>query len=168
MLSERFRSVWSDQEGSAFVEGALLMPLLFLLVFGVYEFSWLFCQRSIASVGVRDAARYLARVSNPCDTGSSIWAAEQMQAKNLATTGSTAGGLPRIRGWGADMVALSCTPFANMVELGGSATYRGHEVIYVITVSSRFADPSLGFFSLLRLTPPNIFVSHSERAIGRG
>jgi hypothetical protein len=37
-----------------------------------------------------------------------------------------------------------------------------------VTVSSRFADPSLGFFRFLGFDPPFISVSHSERAIGPG
>ncbi|MDB5608562.1 MAG: hypothetical protein JWP25_5462, partial [Bradyrhizobium sp.] len=37
-------SVWRNSEGSALVEGALVVPILCTLLFGVFEFSWLFYQ----------------------------------------------------------------------------------------------------------------------------
>ena len=55
------QSLSGDKDGSALVEGAVLVPLLFVLLFGVYEFSWFFYQQHLVSTGVRDAARYLAR-----------------------------------------------------------------------------------------------------------
>ena len=67
-----------------------------------------------------------------------------------------------VKGWTSDMVALRCMAIDN------PGTYRGGEVIHVITASSRFSDPSLGFFALLRLPPPFISAAHSERAIGPG
>ena len=157
-----------DNDGSALVESAVLVPLLFVLLFGVYEFSWFFYQQHVASIGIRDAARYLARVKEPCDEGSASWPLEQAFAKNLATTGSIRGRIPRINGWTSEMVVLRCMAIANPAGSTGSGAYRGGEVIYVITASSRFADLSLGFFAILRLDPPVISVSHSERAIGAG
>src|SRR5262245_48316161 len=168
MPAGKLKSIASDCEGSALVEGAVLLPLLFALVFGVYEFSWFFYQQHLAAVGVSDAARFLARVSMPCDESSPIWAGEQVQARNLATTGSITGGALRVKGWTSEMVMLRCTPVDNPVGASGLNAYRGNPIVHVITVSSRFTDPSLGFFSLLRLRPPSISVSHSERAIGRG
>src|SRR5947208_17159427 len=100
------QSLSGDKDGSALVEGAVLLPLLFVLLFGVYEFSWYFYQQHLVSTGLRDAARYLARVNNPCDVNSSAWPIEETYAKNLATTGSVAGGAPRVKGWTSDMVAL--------------------------------------------------------------
>jgi hypothetical protein len=167
MPAGRLRAV-SEEEGSALVEGAILMPLLFVLIFGVYEFSWFFYQQHVATIGVRDAARYLARVGNPCDAESPLWANAQMHAKELATTGSIGGNTPRIKGWSSAMVTLHCAPIDNPIGSTGLSAYRGGQIVYLITASSRFIDPSLGFFSLLRLVPPTISVSHSERAIGRG
>ena len=66
------------------------------------------------------------------------------------------------------MVVLRCTAIGNPAASTGFGAFRGGEMIYVITASSRFADPSLGFFAFLRLNPPVISVSHSERAIGSG
>ena len=93
------RTLLRDNEGSALVESAVLVPLLCVLLFGVYEFSWFFYQQHIAAIGVRDAARYLARVSNPCDERSAMWPIELAHARNLATTGSIRGDAARIKGW---------------------------------------------------------------------
>jgi TadE-like protein len=157
-----------DIRGSALVEGAVLLPLLCILVFGVYEFSWFFYQQHVASTGIRDAARYLSRVIDPCRNSSTAWVTAEGYAKNLATTGSITGGPPRIRGWGPSMVTLRCTTIENPVEVDGLQAYRGPRSIHVVTVSTRFTDPSLGFFRILGLQPPLISVSHSERAIGPG
>jgi TadE-like protein len=157
-----------DTRGSALVEGAVLLPLLCVLVFGVYEFSWFFYQQHVASTGIRDAARYLSRVSDPCQDTSRAWLTAEGYAKNLATTGSITGGPPRIRGWSPTMVSLRCTSIENPIELDGLQAYRGQRSIHVVTVSTRFTDPSLGFFGILGLRPPLISVSHSERAIGPG
>jgi TadE-like protein len=158
-----------DNDGSALVESAVLVPLLFVLLFGVYEFSWFFYQQHIASTGVRDAARFLARVSHPCDERSPAWPTELAHARTLATTGSIRGDTARIKGWTAAMVVLRCAPINNLAAPTGLRAYRGGgDVIYVITASTSFSDPSLGFFAFLRLSPPVISVSHSERAIGPG
>ena len=162
------QALWRDCEGSALVEGALLVPVLCALMFGIYEFSWLFYQQHLISTGLRDAARYLARSSNPCDGASPNWLAAEEYAKNLATTGSINGGVARVKGWTAAMVTPLCQAIDNPSGSNGTSAYRGRSTIYVVTVATRFVDPSLGFFGLLGLQPPIISVTHSERAIGPG
>jgi hypothetical protein len=162
------RALWREQDGSALLEGAVVMPLLLALMLGVYEFSWYFYQQHLIAVGVRDAARYLARSSDPCDATSARWASEAVNAENLATTGFATGGPARVKGWTAGMVAIECTPIDNRTGLDGLRAYRGGSVIYVVTVSTKFTDPSLGFFGIFGLRPPVISVSHSERVIGPG
>ena len=144
------------------------MPVLLILMFGTYEFSWLFYQQHLISTGLRDAARYLARSSNPCDSSSLNWLTEEQFARNLATTGSIEGGGARVRGWTSDMVTPRCTVIDNPIGTNGVSNYRGGASLYVITVSTKFTDPSLGFFALLGLPSPTISVAHSERAIGPG
>ena len=82
MFAGPMRSLLRDVKGSALVEGALLIPVLFVLMYGVYDFSWFFYQQQL--------------------------------------------------------------------------------------VSTRFAESSLGFFGLLRLSVPVISMSHSQRVIGPG
>jgi hypothetical protein len=162
------QSLSGDKDGSALVEGAVLVPLLFVLLFGVYEFSWFFYQQHLVSTGVRDAARYLARVIDSCNAFSPAWAIEQVYAKNLATTGSINGGPERVRGWTAAMVTPRCTAIDNPIGADGLSIYRGSYVINVVTVSTRFTESSLGFLGFLHLPALVISVSHSERAIGPG
>lgn len=162
------RSLAQDQQGSALVEGAVLVPLLFVLLFGVYEFSWFIYQQHLVSTGVRDAARYLARVADACDPASPAWDVEQARARNLAVSGSINGGSERVRGWSAAMVLPHCAAIDNRIGPEGLSSYRGPAVIHVVTVSTRFAEPSLGFLGFLHLSPLVISISHSERAIGPG
>ena len=60
-------------------------------------------------------------------------------------------------------MTLSCDTFNN-----SAAVYQGGPTIYLITASTNFADPALGFFGLLSLTAPNLSASHAERSIGPG
>ena len=154
-LLRRMWSLWRDKEGSALVEATVVVPVLFTLTFGVYEFSWVFYTHQLVSAGVRDAARYAAKALNPCD--STI----ETDAKNLATTGQTDGsGTARVSGWSADSVSVSCTSVDN-----SAGSYRGGTTITIVHVTTSFTDNSLGFFPYLGLTAPTISVTHSERAI---
>src|SRR2546428_3890360 len=105
------QSLRQNDDGSALVEGAIVVPVLFALVFGVFEFSWLFYQQHLISTGIRDAARYIARSASPTDP------TIQMDARNLAATGTFAGGVARGRGWSARDVQIS---FASVAHSPGS------------------------------------------------
>jgi hypothetical protein len=160
MSHRRLRSIWRDHEGSALVESAVLLPVLFVLVFGVFEFSWLICQQHLISTGICDAARYIAHSTNPND------ATIKKDAKYLATTGAIDGDTPRVNGWTADDVEISYSLTTNQTNEDGLPTFRGGNVIESVTVSTIFTVPSLGFFGMFGLTPPTFSISHQERVIG--
>jgi Flp pilus assembly protein TadG len=164
MFARREPSLWLDQQGSALIEGAVVIPLLIALVFGVFEFSWLFYQQHLVAIGLHDAADYLARSPDPCNAASPAWRAEQQRAKNLATHGSLNGGVARVREWTAQMVTTKCSKIDNPVGRNGLSRFRGASV-YVVTASTQFTYPSLGFLNLLHLRSPVISASYSERAI---
>jgi hypothetical protein len=168
MLSRMLQLLTKNEEGSALIEGAIVVPVLCVLLFGVYEFSWFFYQQHLISTGLRDAARYLARSAAPCNPDSYSWPIDHASAKNLATTGSIGGGAARVKGWTAAAVRLNCTPIDNPTGSSGLSAFRGGPVIYVVTASTRFTDPALGFFGFLGLKLPTISVSHAERVIGPG
>jgi Flp pilus assembly protein TadG len=155
-------SLWRDNDGSAIMEGALLLPLLLSLVLGVFEFSWLFDQQHLISTGIHDAARYLARSANPNDV------TIQRDAKTLATTGAIDGNAPRVRGWTTRDINITLASTDNPVDAKGVTRYRGGPVIQSVTVSTTFTVPSLGFFGFVGLKPPALTVSHQERVIGPG
>lgn len=161
------RSLWRDTEGAALVEGAILLPFLFVLMLGIFEFSWFIYQQHMVSAGLREAARYLTRAATPCEPSSEAWNTAQNNAKNLATTGYTNGSKSRISGWRAGMISVYCTAVDNPI-IDGLRNYRGEDVIYTVTVSTRFNEPSLGFFRLLGFGNPVISLSYSQRVIGPG
>ncbi len=70
-ILRRFRR---DDSGVALVEFAILLPMLFLVFAVIIEGGRLMWSYQSAAAGVRDAARYLARVapSNICSTGGSV------------------------------------------------------------------------------------------------
>jgi TadE-like protein len=160
MSYRTLRSIWRDREGSALVESAVLLPVLFLLVFGVFEFSWLICQQHLISTGICDAARYIAHSTNPNDP------TIKKDAKYLATTGAIDGDTPRVSGWTPDDVEISYSFTSNLTNEDGLPNFRGGNVIESVTVSTTFTVPSLGFFGMLGLTPPTLNISHQERVIG--
>src|SRR5262249_4682578 len=92
------QSLWRNGEGSARVEVAIVVPLLLVLVLGVFEFAWAIGQQHLISTGIHDAARYIAQSTNPNDITT------QKLAKNLATTGGIHGESARARGWSASDV----------------------------------------------------------------
>lgn len=154
------RSLLRDDNGSALVEATIIIPVLLVLVFGVFEFSNLFWQQQLVSAGVRDAARYLARSINPTTS------VAETAAENLAVTGSVLGGTPRAPGWSPSDVSVSFKEIENSAGIGGRGSYRGPQVIQVVTVSTSYAHPSLGFLDYLGLPNLIIHISHSERITG--
>ena len=156
------QSLWRNSEGSALIEGAIIVPVLSVIVLGVFEFSWLIDQQHLISTGIDDAARYIARSANPNDL------ATQRAAKNLATTGAIDGNTARVRGWTASDVNITYASVKNPVDTDGLTLFRGGAVIQNVTVSTTFTVPSLGFFGFLGLKPPVLTVSHQERVIGPG
>lgn len=161
-MLEELRSIWRDRNGSALVEAAILMPVLLILVLGVLEFSWYFFDQDRVSTGIRDAARYLSRVTDPANV------AFQSNAINLAVTGSISGEAARVTGWTTRSVNVDLASVPNPIQDDGSRLYRGGPTIRIVTVSTTFTHPSLGFLDLLRLTALRITVAHSERVIGPG
>ena len=156
------QSLWRDGEGSALIEGAIVVPLLLILVLGVFEFSWLIDQQHLISAGIHDAARYIARSANPTDL------TIQKHAKNLATTGAIDGDTARVKGWTTRDVKITYASVNNSVGTNGLTPFRGGAVIQSVTVSTIFTVPSLGFFGFLGLKSPVLSVSHQERVIGPG
>jgi Flp pilus assembly protein TadG len=153
MLLSRF---WQSDCGTALVESAIVLPIFLLLVGGVYEFGYYFYQEQLVTTGVRDAARYLALTANPSS------AVNQTDATRLAVYGEIDGvTAARVRGWSTADIAVSVITLDN-----SSGFYCSGCTVRLITVSTRFVDPSLGFLDLIGIKAPVINVSHQERWIG--
>src|SRR5438093_3396810 len=123
MSARGLRSLCCNDEGSALIEGAIIVPFLLVLVLGVLEFSWLIDQQHLISTGIHDAARYLARSANPRDF------AIQKDAKNLATTGAIDGNTARVGGWTPLDVKVTYGSVNNPVGGNGLTLYRGGAVV---------------------------------------
>ena len=150
------RRIARDDEGSALLEGAIVVPVLFSLIFGVLEFSYYFYQQHLVATGVRDAARYLARVQDPTA------AAQQTTARNLASTGSPAGGSARrVTGFDPEEVGISFTLVPN-----AAGAYRGADPLRIVDVTGSFTWAPLGFWGFFGFGSVNVTVRHSERWIG--
>jgi len=155
MVWRWLKSLYRADRGSALLEGAIALPVFLTLVCGVYEFGFYLYQQQLIASGVRDAARYLALTDNPNNPD------YQLAAKNLAVTGGIRGGTARVQGWSTDDVTVDVSAVDN-----AAATYSSGAMIQIVTVSTHFIDPSLGFLVLLRLTAPVIDASHQERYVG--
>src|SRR5262245_46192352 len=160
----RGQSFRRNERGSALIEAAILTPMLIALLAGVFEFSWFFYQQHLVAIGLHDAVSYLARSADPCNPTSRVWKIEQEHAKNLATSGTIKGGPPRVRGWLPAMVQIQCTRVDNPIELNGLSEDHA-PADSTVAASTKFTDPSLEFLNQLRLRPPVISPSYSERAI---
>jgi Flp pilus assembly protein TadG len=105
MILVRLRRFRRDVQGVAAIEAALAIPFMVFLAAGLFEFGGLFYNFELVQTGVRDAARYLARVADP--------AASETAARNLALRGTVdASGALRVKWWrSADIqVTYSTTP----------------------------------------------------------
>ena len=154
MTLHSLTSIWRAERGSALLEGAIVLPIFLTLVCGVYEFGFYLYQRQMIAAGIRDAARYLALTENPNNQS------YQLNARNLAVTGSITGGTARVQGWSTDDVTVEVSMVNN------PAISSSRAMVQIVTVSTHFTDPSLGFLGLLRLSAPVIDESHQERYVG--
>ena len=160
-----------DCDGSALIEASVITPLLVSLYFGVFDFSWYFYNQQLVEAGVRDAARYMARIeltggnTNPCaqtDPGGTLYTTD---AANLAVTAQTSGGAARVSGWTASNVAITCVASP---ALSHGVYADGAKSMTIIYATTNFVDPSLGFFAALGLATPSLSFTHQERFLGPG
>ena len=82
-LLERVRSIFRCSEGGALVELSVTLPIIFLIMTGIFAFSIAFYQRQALAEGVSAGAIYIARDrgvdADPCQ-------ATTTQIKNAAPT----------------------------------------------------------------------------------
>lgn len=147
--------LWRDTAGAAMVEFSLLAPFLIVLALGTGEFGRFLYQYHLVLDGLRDGARYLARMQDPND------ATSQTNAKNLAVTGTIDGsGAARVGGWVAANVTFTVTPINN-----SAGTYRGAATIYTVRSNTTFNYQDVGFLGALGLPAISVAATHMQRAI---
>ena len=144
------------------VEFTLLITFLLTLAFGVFEFGRYMYGQHLVTAGVRDGARYLARLADP------TLAANQTAAKNIAVFGNATGtGTARVSYWAASDVTIP-DPLPSVANDDGSGNpiYRGGATITIIELSTAVAFPDLGMLNFIGVGSLMIRASHQERYIG--
>jgi len=160
MLANRFFRFRHDTRGAAAVEVGLAFPFIVMFASGLFEFGSLFYNFELIQTGVRDAARYLARVPNP--------SAAETAARNLATRGTVdATGTLRVKGWQSADITITYETTPNPVDPDtGHRSYRGGDPLRVVRVSTEFNHSGLGLPKNLWLTPTKVIAAHEERYVG--
>jgi Flp pilus assembly protein TadG len=165
------RRFLGSEEGSSATEFAIVIPILVPLLFGAIEFGRLTHDYHVVSNGVRDAARYLARVPVSCPGGapSGPTAAEQTIAKNLALSASyyptTVPDGEHVLGYWTNAntitVAVQC-----QANGGYAGVYAGEAFIPRLTVTATVPFNFI-FGTLVSANASlNMVASHNEVAIG--
>ncbi len=149
-----------DCRGAAFLEMAVLTPVLVLLAAGVFEFGRVLYHHQLIETGVRDAARYLSRRPNP--------SADEAAATELAVMGRIGGTTQRVSWWPSTGVAYAYTTLANPINgATGERTYRGPDPIRMVRVTASATYPGFGMLRVMGITSGSaVSFSHQERIIG--
>lgn len=64
-MSVRSGARWTDEQGSAAIEFALIAPLLFIIVFAIIDFSRAYYTLNDLTAAVREGARYASSLDDP-------------------------------------------------------------------------------------------------------
>ena len=134
------KTLGRNQSGAAAAEMALILPLVLALLFTTFEGSYyMICEHRVVK-GVRDAARYAARLdlSNYACPGGTF-SGSTATVQNLTRTGALSGGTATVPGWiNSDVtVAVTCATGQGGIyaATGGNAP--------LVKVSTRLAYPSI-------------------------
>lgn len=160
-LSAALRA-WRDERGAAAIEAAGALPFLIAMGAGLFELGGAFYNYELMQTGVRDGARYLARVADPSQ------ASAVTAAKNLAVTGTIgATGSVRVRGWQTSHLQVTYVQTANPPDgTTGLRQYRGGANLTTIRVASAMPYAGLGLLGAFNLGAITIRAAHEERYVG--
>jgi Flp pilus assembly protein TadG len=103
------RTIANDQRGVAAAEFALVLPILFIVTFCVFDLGRFMLAKTIVDAAVSDSARFAARL--PMNCSSLTTSGDIDRVKILTRTGSTSGGTGLVRGWDSNSsvtVTVAC------------------------------------------------------------
>ena len=166
-------SLIKNQNGAAGAEMALMLPLLLVLMFGPFELANYFWTEHKVVKGVRDGARYAARLSfsnYTCDAAFGDTTLET-QIKNITRTGQINGGSANIASWDNDDVTVTVTCPDDALDSSGDATvntgiYQGMDNAPIVRVSTTVTYEPL--FETLGFDATDISVSAASQAAVMG
>jgi Flp pilus assembly protein TadG len=158
---EYLRQFRNETRGAVAIEAALAIPFLVVLGSGIIEFGSVFYNYGLVQTGIRDAARYLARVQEP--------ATQEGPARNIAVSGTTAAGAARrVEWWQASHVRISYRQTPNPFDAQtGLRLYRGGDPLTTIRVEVAVDYPGLKLLPLFGFDKLRITAAHEERHVGQ-
>ncbi len=150
----------TDSRGTSLVEFTIVLPFLLILAAGTFEFGNALYGYHVITTGLRDSARYLARVD---DTTAAATAAKQ-----IAVYGEIGGSTKRVSWWDVGNVSVTLSAIPNPPDpVTGQRTYRGPDPIRIVRVGTTATYPGLGLLPLVGLGQTlTINTFHEERVIG--
>jgi Flp pilus assembly protein TadG len=159
-MIRRIGSIWArfrdDRKGLAFVEFALVAPIMLVLFIAVAEGGRVLHHHSIITKGVRDASRYLARMADPLDP------VHQTTTENLVLRGAFDGAAPLLLGY----CTSGCTVAITTAEIDNSGDlYRDGPTVTTVTVTATVAYRG-GFFPGWWFDSATLTATHNQRHIG--
>jgi len=171
-MRKRTNRIWrkgvQDTRGAALIEFTLVLPILLSLALGVTEFGRMIQHHHVVQKGVRDAARYLARVDigNTTCTKDANWNAKEVIAKDLAMKGSTDPAATLILNYWTNpttiTVALNCYNIT-------ADDFRGREnssTIPRVEVTAIVPYQDIGLLEVLGFGPLTFTLAHEEMNFG--
>ena len=147
----------ADEDGVALVEFAITLPMMMLVFAVIIEGSRMMLSYESAINGVRDATRYLARITAPdiCTTGGSV-AGEATKLKTLIVQASSGASI-----FVSDVTIGTVTPTYRCV----SGTYRGGSVpVAQVTAQLTITFPFAGIFTFVGGSRPTIATTVTDQA----
>ena len=149
----RAKSFGINQSGAAAAEMALILPLALALLFTTFEGAYyMICEHQVIK-GVRNAARYAARLdlSNfTCPGGT--FNGNTATVQNLTRTGALTGGTAMVQGWVNSNVSIAVTCASGQ---GGIYAATGGNAPQV-RISTRLVYPSM--MSSLGFTNATLYI----------
>ena len=115
-LSRPMRELRRSTAGTALIEAAVILPLVVIIMGGIFDFGHAYATLSAAQKSLRGAVRYLSLL--PSGSVCSAWALTS--ARNLARFGNTAGtGTVLITGWeNGDITRVAPTACSSSTPVG--------------------------------------------------
>lgn len=110
MTMPGLRHILKDSSGAAAAEMVLILPVALALLFMTFEGAYYaICEHRVIK-GVRDAARYAARLDRSFYTcPAATFTGSTATIKNLARTGQLSGGSSKVSGWADSDITVSVT-----------------------------------------------------------
>ena len=152
--SNSVRSFKSDQNGTAILEFGLLLPFLVVFLAFIGEFSRAIYQFHVAEKGVKNAARYLARVPDITVCAAASFDTYKANAVRVAQKGSFDESaefkLPNWQSTSDVTVSINCV--ANAIDpITEKRPFYGPDQIPVISVSTEFDFNDLGWLNIVKV-----------------